>query len=66
MLVLDTHVWIYWQNKQPLPNKLLEAKQTADKLAISAISCWELAQLIRKKRVTLLISVAGISKHISN
>lgn len=66
MLVLDTHIWIYWQNKQPLPNKLLEAKQTADKLAISAISCWELAQLIRKKRVTLSISVAGISKHISN
>lgn len=55
MLVLDTHIWIYWQNKQPLPNKLLEAKQTADKLAISAISCWELAQLIRKKRVTLSI-----------
>ena len=66
MLVLDTHIWIYWQNKQPLPNKLLEAKQTADKLAISAISCWELAQLICKKRVTLSISVAGIPKHINN
>lgn len=42
MLVLATHIWIYWQNKQLLPNKLLEAIQTADKLAISAISCWEL------------------------
>lgn len=55
MVILDTHIWIYWQNNEPLPKHLLESIQTADKLAISAVSCWELAQLIRKKRVILPI-----------
>lgn len=57
MLMLDTHIWIYWQNNQALPTAIINKIQTADKLAISAISCWELAQLIRKKRIILPIPV---------
>lgn len=57
MLMLDTHIWIYWQNNQALPTTIINKIQTADKLAISAVSCWELAQLIRKKRIILPIPV---------
>lgn len=57
MLILDTHIWIYWQNNQSLPTAIINEIQAADKLAISAISCWELAQLIRKKRIILPIPI---------
>ena len=53
MMVLDTHVWIRWVDptNRPLPAELVERIETADQLAISAISCWELAMLVGRGRV---------------
>jgi PIN domain nuclease of toxin-antitoxin system len=53
MMVLDTHVWIRWVDptNRPLPAELVERIETSDQLAISAISCWELAMLVRRGRV---------------
>jgi PIN domain nuclease of toxin-antitoxin system len=53
MMVLDTHVWIRWVDptNMPLPAELVERIETSDQLAISAISCWELAMLVRRGRV---------------
>ena len=57
MLLLDTHVWIRWQNhpcgKFALPAPLVEHIETAESIAISAISCWELGQLVRRGRIEL-------------
>ena len=57
MLLLDTHIWIRWQNPQPLSmalsERLIELIETADNVAISAISCWELGQLVKRQRVQI-------------
>lgn len=52
MIVLDTHAWVRWLHPelgQPLP-KTLRAwlEQTADDLAVSVISCLEVAQLVKR------------------
>lgn len=55
MIVLDTHVWVRWVDQQanPLPSSLLARIETADTLAVSAISCWEVAWLFRRGRLQL-------------
>ncbi|MEB3826022.1 type II toxin-antitoxin system VapC family toxin [Phormidium sp. CCY1219] len=57
MLLLDTHIWIRWQNPQlssmALSDRLIELIETADTVAISAISCWELGQLVKRQRVQI-------------
>ena len=56
-LVLDTHVWI-WQcmeNRNSFSEKASKAIQSASQKWISAISCWELAKLVEKKRISFSI-----------
>ncbi|MCT7964279.1 PIN domain-containing protein [Laspinema sp. D1] len=57
MLLLDTHIWIRWHNPQPsnrvLSQPLIDLIETADSVAISAISCWELGQLVKRQRVQI-------------
>ncbi len=57
MLLLDTHIWIRWQHPQPssmaLSDRLIDLIETADTVAISAISCWELGQLVKRQRVEI-------------
>lgn len=45
MLILDTHVLYWWVNRTSnrLSPRLVDVIETADSLAISAISCWEMA-----------------------
>ncbi|CDM92356.1 MAG: type II toxin-antitoxin system VapC family toxin [Limnospira sp. PMC 1291.21] len=47
MLLLDTHIWIRWHNPQSgrfaLAENLIEEIETADSIAISAISCLAIA-----------------------
>jgi PIN domain nuclease of toxin-antitoxin system len=56
-VLLDTHVWIWWSigASQSLTNRAQEALTAASKKWISAISCWELAKLVEKKRLGLTI-----------
>lgn len=55
MIVLDTHVWVRWvdSSSNPLPTAIVEQIETADALAVSAVSCWEIAWLVRNNRVQL-------------
>lgn len=57
MILLDTHVWVRWLDPEvePLPQSLLGHIATADKLAVSAISCWEIACLHRRGRLELTV-----------
>lgn len=56
-LLLDTHVWVWMSIEE---EKLLSAKamkfiKGAKQKWISAISCWELAKLVEKKRISFSI-----------
>ncbi len=52
-LLLDTHIWIWLslEKKKSLSAKSRKAINSADHKWISAISCWELAKLVEKKRI---------------
>ena len=60
MIVLDTHIWVWWVNQSAAlsatKGQTLKA-QEADGLGVSAISCWEVAKLVEKKRLVLSIPV---------
>jgi PIN domain nuclease of toxin-antitoxin system len=56
-LLLDTHVWIWlsMEDRKLLSTRALRALQQASLKFISAISCWELAKLVEKRRMGLSI-----------
>jgi PIN domain nuclease of toxin-antitoxin system len=59
MIVLDTHIWHWWINQIPgrLTPSLIDHIETADRIGISAISCFEMAWLVRHGRVHLSLSL---------
>jgi len=58
VIVLDTHVWLWWINRdqqiKPAWRSLIEA---SDRIGVSAISCFEVAWLARHGRITLSCSI---------
>lgn len=57
-LLLDTHVWVRWfSEEQPLGRCLLDAVEEAEYLAVSAISCWEVAYLVKNGKLTLPVDL---------
>ena len=56
MIVLDTHIWIWRVHDAPeLPDayRRVIAQHEATGLGMSALSCWEIAKLVEKGRLTL-------------
>ena len=54
MIVLDTHVWVWWVNGDDrLTETQRAAIEQADDLGVSAISCWEVAKLVELSRLAL-------------
>ena len=56
MIVLDTHIWIWWVQNDPRLTKKhrnLLKKYESQGLGVSAISCWEIAKLVEKNRLIL-------------
>ena len=52
MIVLDTHVWVWWVNGDDrLTETQRSAIEQADDLGVSAISCWEVAKLVELGRL---------------
>lgn len=61
MIMLDTHVWIWWvHDDTQLPENCRASIQAheGDGLGVSIISCWEVAKLVEYKRLTLPLPVA--------
>lgn len=60
MIVLDTHIWVWWVNGSgelsAIKRQILLSHQ-ADGLGVSAISCWEIAKLVEKGRLTFAMPV---------
>ena len=56
MIVLDTHIWIWWVHGDatlPAPMRALLDSSEQTGLGVSAISCWEVAKLVERQRLTL-------------
>lgn len=48
MIVLDTHVWLWWASEpDKLSPRAREAVEAADEVGVSAVSCWEVGMLAR-------------------
>jgi PIN domain nuclease of toxin-antitoxin system len=56
MIVLDTHIWVWWvhgdKHLTETQTRVIEANET-DVIGVSAISCWEIAKLVERKRLEL-------------
>ncbi|MEO0373687.1 MAG: hypothetical protein AAF329_03465 [Cyanobacteria bacterium P01_A01_bin.17] len=54
MIILDTHMWIWWvQGDSRLTQQHQAHIQAADVLGISLYSCWEIAKLVEYSRLVL-------------
>lgn len=60
MIVLDTHIWVWWVNGSNelsvAKKQILSANETTG-LGVSLISCWEVAKLVEKGRLLLKLPV---------
>jgi PIN domain nuclease of toxin-antitoxin system len=61
VILLDTHIWVWWVDGNPqltrAQRQQVEAHETAG-LGESVISCWEVAQLVELNRLVLRCPVA--------
>lgn len=58
MILLDTHVWIWWATESPhLSSGAKQEIVRSDDLGVSVISCWEVAMLVAKQRIGFNIDV---------
>jgi PIN domain nuclease of toxin-antitoxin system len=56
MIVLDTHIWVWWVDENPqLSQRHVQCIQDNEQegLGVSAISCWEVAKLVERGRLGL-------------
>ena len=55
MIVLDTHIWVWWVHDTalltPAQVEVVEAHEE-NIIGVSAISCWEIAKLVEERRKT--------------
>jgi PIN domain nuclease of toxin-antitoxin system len=56
VIVLDTHIWIWWVHGSvelsPKHRALIDSSQESG-IGVSAISCWEIAKLVERNRLSL-------------
>lgn len=58
MILIDTHIWLRWLLPgDPLPRNLSGLIESADSLAVSSISCWEIVLLDKFDRIELPLAV---------
>lgn len=61
MIVLDTHVWLWWisspENLSVSAYQAIKHAVTEKGIIISSISTWEIALLVDKKRLELSVDV---------
>ena len=61
MIVLDTHIWVWWVDNSPrLTERLRELVEDhqSSGLGVSIFSCWEVAMLVEKGRMELTCPVS--------
>jgi PIN domain nuclease of toxin-antitoxin system len=60
MLILDTHALYWWVNRTPgkLGQQQIDVIETAESLAVSAMTCWEMAWLVKHGRIALRLPIS--------
>lgn len=56
MIILDTHIWVWWIHREPrLTDRMREQIQAYEEhgLGVSIFSCWEVAKLVEIKKLSL-------------
>ena len=56
MIILDTHVWVWWvhqDDRLSTKAKAFIAQHETRHIGVSAISCWEVAKLVERGRLRL-------------
>lgn len=60
MILLDTHIWVWWINGDERltdsQKKIIEMNES-DEVGVSIISCWEVAKLVEYNRLELNRSI---------
>jgi PIN domain nuclease of toxin-antitoxin system len=60
VIILDTHVWVWWMDggaQLPLEYQALIQAESSNGLGVCAISYWEVAKLVELGRLQLAITV---------
>lgn len=60
MILLDTHIWVWWIDENPqLSQRYMQLLQDNEQegLGVSAMSCWEVAKLVERGRLQLACSI---------
>ncbi len=59
MVVLDTHIWLWYVNENfdQIPTQWLEKIRQSEIVAVSAMSCYEVALAYNKGRLSIYIPV---------
>jgi len=61
MIVLDTHIWVFWVHGDARLRvdqfQLIQDKES-EGLGVSAISCWEVAKLVQLGRLSLPVELS--------
>lgn len=60
MILLDTHIWVWWVNESLMADSdmlRIVRKHQRDGLGVSIISCWEVAKLVERGRLELTMPV---------
>mgnify|MGYP001205208797 FL=1 len=62
MILLDTHVWVWWlaqpERLSKAARQAIQRNLSAGSIGISTFSTWELALLVQRKRLQLSIDLA--------
>ncbi len=61
MILLDTHIWIWWVSQSPQLTPTLTQhiqQQQQNRLGVSIISCWEVAKLVEIGKLQLTFPIA--------
>lgn len=59
MIVMDSHVWFWWINLEHnrFSATMLDAIETADRIGVSPVSCFELALAHKKGRLEIPLPI---------
>jgi PIN domain nuclease of toxin-antitoxin system len=60
VIILDTHVWVWWVNQSAeltAPMRQTIEDHGPEGLGVSIISCWEVAKLVERGRLQLTMPV---------
>jgi len=62
VILLDTHVWVWWlaqpERLSKAARQVIERNLSARKVGISSFSAWELTLLVQRKRLELSIDLS--------